>query len=1345
MKKSLLITILFISFWPTADALTIKKLGVEQGLSNNNINGIVQDRKGLMWVGTRSGLNHFDGNKFMVFKHSSLDENTINSNELNPIFADRHDNIIWVATERNGVNAYNYNENKFTYYTSDNSKNCISSNGVTGISDDREGNIWFATYNAGVDHLNKKTGLFTHYNQSNVKGLGSDYSWCATDDHKGHLYVGHVNSGMSVINLKDRTAVNFVANDKDPYAIPNNFVSCIFIDSKDRVWVGTNIGLALFNPRLGKFTVFHKDPANPNSLSGNVVLCIAEVNKNSLWIGTSTGGISILNYEDEIFNTPEKVSFQHIPVSDSPNGLSNAYIYAIKQDSYGNIWIGTSGGGLNFIQNKPDFFNKISCLPDKGSPASLSNKLVSGLCLDNYGNLWVGTEEKGIDIFKNNVRIRNFNRQNSIVSDNISCALTDSENNLWFGDVDGEIVVYNTKTNQFSPLSGFRPIGARIRSLYEDSRKNIWICSDNGLFCYNLTSKSVKSFHAEDGTGLTDNVVRSVAEDSDGNLWVGTLGGGLCVFDPTFKRIHYYPPGDVIYGVNHIYKDSKNRIWIGTRYNLILFKSCRDTVYEEFGLKEGFADCYFHAITEGKTANDIWVSTTNGISYLNVTNKKVRNFNKLDGIPLGDYMNATVTKSSDGTIYFGTQNGVCWFNANSSFPELKLPDIVISNIAVADKKYAYSGDLIDIPVQETIELNHDQNTFSISFNIPDYSLNEKVEFSYQLKGLDDNWFNVMNNKELTFRNLRPGTYTLNIKSRLRNSEWPENYSSMTIVIHPPFWFSWWAKLIYAIGLLVSAYYITQFYKRKLDLENSYYLEKKNHLQEQEMNDERMRFFTNITHELRTPLTLIIGPLEDLTADSTLQPQHQKKINSIHRSAKRLLDLINQILEFRKSETRNRRLSVHKGNIAGLVKEIGLKYKELNQNSKINFNINMPSEPLEMYFDTEVITIVLDNLLSNAMKYTVKGKITLQLREQTEGNNPYAEILVSDTGFGIPTEALPRIFDRYYQVKGEHQMTGTGIGLSLVKNMVDLHQGEILVNSIPDKGTSFAIRLQTNNTYPEAIQAEQKTVEMEEAELEIHTDTRQLMLIVEDNQEINEYIRDIFTGSFDVLVAENGKQGLAIAVDKIPDIIISDIMMPVMDGIELCRKLKEDVRTCHIPVIMLTAKDSLQDKTEGYNVGADSYLTKPFSGNLLRSRVNNLLETRKKITQLFSTAIVSKQSIVQEAIGKLDNEFIEKLTRIIEENIEIEQLNIAQIADQMNMSHSSLYRKIKTLTGLSANEFIRKIRMRNAEKLLLSCKYSIAEIIYKVGISTPAYFRQCFKEEFGVTPTEYMKNIKSDNE
>jgi signal transduction histidine kinase/ligand-binding sensor domain-containing protein/DNA-binding response OmpR family regulator len=1304
---------------------------------------IAQDRKGLIWIGTKSGLNQFDGYKFKIFRNSDILPNSINSNELNPIFADKHEDQLWIATEKNGINVYDYDNNKFSYFVNEtNNHKSLIANGITWITDNAEGNLWIASYQRGIDYFNKKTRSFTHFNQSNVKGLGSDYNWCVMDDRQGNLYVGHVFSGMSVISVKDRTAVNYQHIDKDPTSIPNNIVNCITIDSQKHIWVGTLNGLALFNPKSKKFIVFQQHPKNPNSLSSNLIQCITEVNGNSLWIGTLTGGINILNLDEQMFSNPEKVSFQHITASDSPYGLSNPEIQVITQDSFGNIWIGTSGGGVNFIQSKPDFFNQITYLPTKGNNNSLSNKIVPGLCIDADGKLWVATLGGGIDVYNNNIKIANFNKSNNpVIDNNILTAYKDSEKNLWFGSDNGKIIKYDYKSKQFNELKGFDNAGVQIRSFYEDSRHNLWITSDRGLHEFNLKTKKQNSYYCVEN-GLTDNVLRSVSEDKNGRIWVGTLGGGLDIFSPDFKLLRHFDTGNGFYGINQIYRDSKNRMWIGTRSGLILFRNCTDTIYQTFGLKDGFEDNYFHSMVEGKSADELWLSTTNGISYFNLKNKLVRNFNKYDGIPLGDYLNSSIAKTPDGIIYFGTQNGICYFDSKSSFIDSKPSKTVITNFSVAEKKYAYTGDLTDFPVKDTEILPYNQNTFSVSFNIMDYSLNDKIEFSYQMKGLDDSWYNIKNNKELTFRNLRPGKYLLNIKSRLRNQPWNENVSSMTIIINPPFWLSWWAKLIYSIVLMVIAFFLLRFYKRKLDLENSLYLEKKNHLQEQELNNERLRFFTNITHELRTPLTLIIGPLEDLIADNSLQKGQLKKINSIHHSAKRLLDLINQILEFRKSETSNRKLSVKQGNISNLAHEIWLKYKEINQNQNVEFRIDLPTDPVEIYYDTEVITIILDNLISNAMKYTNKGNIILKISNKTVANTLYTEIQVADTGVGIPADSLSRIFDRYYQVKGKHQASGTGIGLSLVKNMMELHQATISVESTLGIGTTFSLQFLTHNTYPDALHCE---TEIEITDEQIHSLSMQVMLIVEDNIEIQEYIHDCFEDAFEILLAENGKKGLQIAIERLPDIIISDIMMPVMDGMELCQTIKNDIRTCHIPIILLTAKDSLQDKTEGYNVGADSYLTKPFSGNLLKSRVNNILESRKKIADLFKSTIVNKQDIVKSSISKLDNEFIDKLTKIIEANLEIEQLNIAQIANQMYMSHSTLYRKIKSLTGLSANEFIRKIKMNNAERMLLTYKYSITEIIFKVGISTPSYFRQCFKEEFGVTPTEYLQNIKDGKE
>ena len=542
------------------------------------------------------------------------------------------------------------------------------------------------------------------------------------------------------------------------------------------------------------------------------------------------------------------------------------------------------------------------------------------------------------------------------------------------------------------------------------------------------------------------------------------------------------------------------------------------------------------------------------------------------------------------------------------------------------------------------------------------------------------------------------------------------------------------------------------------MESLYTLEKKNHEQEQELNQERLRFYTNITHELRTPLTLILGPLEDMQKDTSLPVKQAQKLSVIHQSALRLLNLINQILEFRKTETQNKRLCVCKGNIAPLIYEIGLKYKELNQKTKIDFRIQIEKEEMLLFFDKEIVTIVLDNLISNAIKYTEQGCITLSLYQTVRNEVAYTEIKVSDTGYGISAEALPHIFDRYYQESGKHQASGTGIGLALVKNLVELHEGEIRAESVQNEGSTFYISLLTDNIYPNALHADSTELPKEDITQEpISEDTSEptvdngkpILLIVEDNEEIQKYIAESFSDSFEVITADNGEEGKQQALSHIPDIIVSDIMMPVMDGITLCRQLKEDVRTSHIPIILLTAKDSLQDKEEGYEVGADSYLTKPFSASLLRSRINNLLESRKRLITQFQaqsvpgnqTDLNEKRIIIAEALSKLDNEFIEKITLLIEENLSSEKIDITYLSDKMCMSGSTLYRKMKALTGLSTNEYIRKVKMQNAERLLLEGKFNISEIAYKVGMNSTGYFRQCFKEEFGVSPSDYLKQIK----
>lgn len=763
-----------------------------------------------------------------------------------------------------------------------------------------------------------------------------------------------------------------------------------------------------------------------------------------------------------------------------------------------------------------------------------------------------------------------------------------------------------------------------------------------------------------------------------------------------------------------------------------------------FGAKEGLENTQVRAIQEDHDGY-IWISTNGGISRLDEKNKRFYNYNYHDGIPMGDFMDGSTCITPDGTLFFGSQNGACYFNPRELSSPREVSPVTITQFFIYNKQTESRDTRLPVPISNRIvELPYNQNTFNISFNVLDYTQSSQVEFSYMLEGLENAWYSTQGDNQVTFRNIPHGNYVFKVKTRFRNQEWNENAAQLTVVIAPPLWLTWYAKLGYVILFIFALYALLRFYKRKLDLESSLEVERKQSLNKQELNEERLRFYTNITHELRTPLTLILGPLEDLLSDATLSPKHANKISIIHDSATRLLNLINRILEFRKTETQNRKLSVAKGDLGQLVQEVGLRYKELNPNNKVNYHIHIETEDTEIFYDADMITIILDNLMSNAAKYTSEGDITLSLRSVEENQIKYTEISVSDTGHGIDAEALPHIFDRYYQAKSKYQASGSGIGLALVKGLSELHEGILKVESAVDTGTTFTLRLLTENTYPNAIHAqhdmEKKPIDAEETTItDTPTENHPIVLVVEDNADIREYIRSSFTDIYEVITAKDGKEGWELAQARIPNIIVSDIMMPVMDGIELCKRIKEDMRTSHIPVILLTAKDSLQDKEEGYASGADSYLTKPFSAKLLHSRINNLLETRKKIASLLAlTDTQPKQESAVSSLNKLDNEFLQKITQIIEENLEMEKMDIAFIADKMCMSHSTLYRKIKGLTDMSANEFIRKVKMRKGVELLMSGQYTISEIAYMIGFSSVAYFRQCFKDEYGMSPSDYVK-------
>lgn len=1340
----ILIAYLLLGYYDSyAQPYLLKHLGVEDGLSNNYVTNITQDKQGYIWIATESGLSRFDGRNFTTYKDN---DSGIISNALNALLYDEEENALWIGL-KDGLSKLDCS----TYQFTNNIADSIASNIVAlAHSADNKG-IWITNHYGGTIYYNKQTKQFSPFSHKNIKDL-YDSSWCSFDNGHGSLYIGHAQGGLSIIDLKSKTCKNYRNDPHNPKSLPGNSVYCIYIDHSGNIWIGTNQGLALFNSQTEEFLTFKHEFGNPHSLIADHIYCIKEMNDGTLWIGADIGGISILDLHNITFMNPKSMKFTNISASNDESGLSSSNIRSLLQDSFGNIWIGNYSSGINFISHTKPVFHTLPYTTEKGK--TLKNKPVWGISTDKEGQVWVGSENE-VAIFKDYQLTKTLNITPFLSRPygQVFSLRSDQKQTFLLGIYDDGLLKLNTKTNRIERI----PLGMDnidIITFFEDSDGTMLIGAEYGVYIYENGTARV----AEEITNqLYARSVYGILRDRQGKLWIGTYGGGISIFDKDNKltmRLNT-DNGFCSNAINQLYLNSQGEVWVATRNGIAHIKNTMQPEhFEAYNSMHGLDDNFVRAIQEDKAGN-IWISTNDGISRWNSKKQLFENYNHHDGIPAGNFIEGSACSTEDGILYFGSLNGVCYFDPKELITEHQVAPVQITECKGFNRQIESHNAGVLIPTTNgNIDLPYNQNSFRISFTVPDYSQSQLVEYAYMIEGLENVWANTQGENQVTFRNIAPGEYTFKVKAKLKNQDWDEGHiASMTVHIHPPFWLTWYAKLFYFIIICIAIYLSLRTYKRKLNLESSLELERKNSQNKQELNNERLRFYTNVTHELRTPLTLILGPLEDLLNDPDLSPRYNQKISIIHSSAIRLLNLINELLEFRKTETQNRQLTVSKSNLANLITEIGLRYKELNQNKKVTFHIDIETEKTQLYFDTDMITSIVNNLLSNAIKYTPEGDIRLALRTITEENNLYTEIEVSDTGYGIDSEALPHIFDRYYQAKGKHQASGTGIGLALVKSLAELHQGILNVKSETGKGTSFTFRILTENTYPDALHKEEgeEPLNMTENDVDTEdskeeTDTRPIILAVEDNDDIREYIASSFHANYQVITAINGKEGWELAQKYIPNIIISDIMMPVMDGIELCRSIKEDMRTSHIPVILLTAKDSIQNKEEGYDSGADSYLTKPFSAKLLNSRIHNLLESRKKLAQQITAHTQELEpKALQEPmepieLNKLDREFLEKLTHIIEENLDAE-LDIPFMTSKIGMSHSTFYRKVKALTGISANEFIRKVRLKNSLQLLLTGTYNISEAAYMTGFNNVSYYRQCFKDEYGMSPTEYLKSCR----
>lgn len=1289
-----------------AQQWTFQNIGLREGLSNGFVLDMTFDRQGYLWVATEAGLNRIVGNKVTSFRKNNSD---IPSNEITTLYYDHRHDVLWLGTKQDGLSKMDGRSFRFRNFTTSDG---LSTNGVTDITEATDGGVWVCYADGSLQKYDYQTDIFKTEDIS----IRNTIRTCL-DDGKGHLYIGHATEGLTVYDLKTHVAKRFKHEVGKENSLPGNNTRVILIDHLKNVWVGTNQGMALMNPLKGTFQTKRLE-------YGNNIFDIVEDSEGSLWAVSDLGGISIFS--------PDRQEMQYITPQNSP--LSSPNTRRVREDKFGNIWIGNYSTGVDFVHHrKSDFFTF--------NPGSNTY----GLDMDNRGNLWLGGENELI-LCKDNKVVRRWDLTAYLYQtlSEVYCIETDRAGNVWMGINDDGVLVYKPISDSFRRIDiGDAP---DVRVFYEDKDGRMWIGSELGISSY---KDGIVCKEQELNKKIGFCTVYALAQDQQGQLWVGTLEHGLTVIGKDGKTVK--PIDD---SINQLFIDAYGGMWVATYNGLVYFRDTENlsqfTVFDE---RQGIADSHIRGIRQDRSGN-IWVSTYSGIACLDISKQRFYNFDYHNGLPMGSFVEGSASVSSDGTIYFGSPLGVCSFNPQLIGEGVRLSDVNIVSCEGITGADLNPYRLLDIDADSTVSVGYDQNTFRIVYSISNRAQTGDVDYSYQMKGLDDKWYNNDGMDEVVFRNLQPGRYQFAVRAKLKNQDWEDgNVATLTIVVRPPFWQTWWARFIYVLLLASAIFYYFRSYKHKLMLKNRLMLAQQESLQKQELHEERLRFFTNVTHELRTPLTLIIGPLEDLVSDSRLPDVLHRKVDSIKTNADRLLNLINDILEFRKTETQNRRLTVAKGNIGKFVKEIGGRFKDLNRNPQTKVYVMANPNIPHIWFDSEIITTVVSNLMSNALKYTPEGKVNLIVNTNTDGD---IDISVTDTGYGIAPDALPHVFDRYYQAKSKHQASGTGIGLALVKSLADLHEAWLTVESKEGEGSKFTFTLKSGNTYPNALHKDD-TEDMHRDDTKGNADnpseeSRPLMLVVEDNSDIRQYIQESMGEDYRILQATNGLEGRDLAFQQTPDIIVSDIMMPEMDGIELTKRLKEDIRTSHIPIILLTAKTSVTDQEEGYDSGADSYLTKPFSARLLQSRVKNLLSGRRRLAELIAMkglhnshlATTTEENPIAEKqkqepkLSKLDQEFMEKLNNLIESNIVVEDLDMAFMTDKMAMSHSTFYRKVKALTGMTANEYIRKMKLSHSLRLLQSGEYNVTEAATMSGFNNLGHFRESFKKEYGKSPSDFLR-------
>jgi signal transduction histidine kinase/ligand-binding sensor domain-containing protein/DNA-binding response OmpR family regulator len=1370
LKNYCLAVLLFVAVLQTAaqrSPYPFKHVTVNNGLSHNEVLCFLKDKRGFLWIGTTSGLNRYDGYSIKVFLHNSRDSSSIGNNNIQKLF-ETPDGKIGVMTSE-GLNLYEPESETFTRNLSDHYQRFAISDSLSNSFRDQQGNYWMVNGSEGAVYYDagaKRLIALRHSNNDSTQITTDSVSWF-TSTHDSHWIV-HTNGILEKIEL---TAGSYRVAYRDNFLFTNNNGRLLdyrmVADRDGDLWIFTandNQGVYYFQERTNKFVHIHKDSRDMR-LNTNIVRGVVIDNSGLAWIGTDHGGINVIN--------KKKGTVNYVLHRDEDNeSIGQNTINALYKDAEGIIWTGTYKKGVSYFHENILRFPIYEHSPS--DVTSLPYSDVNRFVEDDDGNLWIGTNGGGLIMFNRAAGTFKQYRHDpkdptSLSADVIVSLFIDHQRTLWVGTYYGGLNRFDGKKFiRFIPdkKNAGSIADQSVWEIFEDSERRLWIGTLNGgLDQFDRRTNSFVHYRSTDPSSIQSDYIAAITEDKERNLWIGTTDGIDVLLRSSGRFIHFESDPSNAESLSNnnvfdIHEDSYGRIWVATSGGLNLYNK-KTRTFRTFTTEDGLPHNSVLTILEDKPEN-LWMSTPNGLAHLILETKgeeiihfKFRVYGEADGLQGKQFNENAAYRTSKGELLFGGADGFNIFKPSQLGLNQVLPPVVFTDFLLTDKSIhanqEIGGEVIlpsSISESTSITIPADRNVFTIEFAALNFLHPENNQYKYRLEGFDANWISAdASSRKVTFTNLDPGDYTFHVIASNNDDLWNETGAKLVISVLPPFWKTTTAMVLYFLVIIAALFVTRKLIQQREKLKFAIEHERQEAMRMHELDMMKIRFFTNVSHEFRTPLTLILTPLEKILKQAS-EPEQKTQFQLIQRNAKRLLNLVNQLLDFRKLEVQEVTVNPAEGDIVQFIRDAVYSFSDLSEKKDIKLDFQSSVNSLETLFDQDKLEKILFNLLSNAFKFTSEhGAVSVVVDQFTTHETTlrnWLRIKVIDTGIGIAADKQERIFDRFFQSDVPRSLVnqGSGIGLAITKEFVRLQGGTISVESELGKGSTFVVCIPIERIAQRAA-ADVEVPSMAETTSEtdlravVFDETEQrkpVLLLVEDNEDFRFYLKDNLKLTYRIIEAKNGREGWKKALDNLPDMIVSDVMMPEMDGIQLCRKIKTDGRVSHVPVILLTARASEEQKIEGFQTGADDYITKPFNFEILVSRIHNLIVQRVKFHKTIGKQIDVRASELN--ITPLDEKFIQNAVKCVEDNVSNPDFSVEHLGRELGISRAHMYKKIVALTGKSPLEFIRTIRLQQAAQLLEKSQLTVAEVAYKVGFNNPKYFARYFKEEYNMLPSLY---------